>query len=103
MLFVAYDTAAVGALTHTTSSQGALAVALVLSPQPGPHTCASLGWHLAAGEAEAPTAKSLAAQALHRNGMAPALPLFEALAQAGPARLGWPLSHHQSLQLDITA
>jgi Beta-ketoacyl synthase, N-terminal domain len=102
VLFVAYDTAAVGALIHTTSSEGALAVALVLSPQPGPHTCAKLDWHLAAGEAETPTAKSPAAQALNRNAMAPALPLFEALAQAGPSRLGWPLSRHQTLQLDIT-
>lgn len=103
VLFVAYDTAAVGALTHTTTSQGELAVALVLSHRPGPNTCARLDWHLGAGGARTPTPKRPASLALNHNAMAPALPLFEALALAAPARLGWPLSRHQSLQLDITA
>ena len=102
VLFVAYDTAAVGALTHTTTSQGALAVALVLSPRPGPRTRARLDWHLAAGESEPPRPKTVAAQALNLNAMATALPLFEALAQAVPARLAWPLSRHQSLRLNFT-
>jgi Beta-ketoacyl synthase, N-terminal domain len=103
VLFVAYDTAAVGALTHTTTSQGALAAALVLSPRPGPNTRARLDWRLSPGEATNPVPKCPATLALQRNAMAPALPLFEALSQAGPARLGWPLSRHQSLLLDITA
>jgi Beta-ketoacyl synthase, N-terminal domain len=102
VLFVAYDTAAVGALTHTTSSQGALAVALVLSPQAGPQTRARLDWHLVAGDTGPPRPKTVAALALNRNAMASALPLFEALAQAVPARLTWPLSHHQSIQLSLT-
>ena len=103
VLLVAYDTAAVGALTHTTSSQGRLAAALVLSPQPGPSTRARLDWHLAQGHGEAPRATSPAAQALGCNAMATALPLFEALAQARPARLAWPLSDHRSIRLDLTA
>lgn len=102
VLFVAYDTAAVGALTHTTASQGELAVALVLSPRPGSTTRARLEWHLSAVEASIPAPTWPAAQALRLNAMAPALPLFEALALTGPASLGWPLSRHQSLQLNIT-
>ena len=103
VLFVAYDTAAVGALTHTTASQGALAVALVLSPRPGPRTVARLDWRLAAGDAEPPRTRTVATEALNLNAMGTALPLFEALALAATARLAWPLSRHQSLQLNITA
>ena len=102
VLFVAYDTAAVGALTHTTASRGALAVALVLSPQPGPRSQARLDVQLAAGEVDPPRPISAAAQALQRNAMGTALPLFEALAQAGPARLNWPLSRHQFLRLALS-
>ena len=101
VLYVAYDTAAVGALTHTTASQGALAVGLVLAPQAGPATTARLDWQLLPGAAEPPAARSPAAQALDRNAMAPALPLFECLAAAQPAQLVWPLSAHQSLELLI--
>ena len=101
VLYVAYDTAAVGALTHTTASQGALAVALVLAPQAGPASTARLDWQLRPGATEPPAARSPAAQALGHNAMAPALPLFEALAAAQPARLVWPLSAHQSLDLLI--
>jgi 3-oxoacyl-(acyl-carrier-protein) synthase len=99
VLYVAYDTAAVGALTHTTASQGALAVALVLAPPARPARAATLQWSLAAGAAHPPQARSPAARALGRNAMAPALPLYEALAAAQPARLAWPLSAHQSLDL----
>ena len=101
VLFVAYDTATVGALTHTTASQGALAVALVLAPQAGPQTRARLDWQLAPAVPVSPPARSAAARALGHNAMAPALPLFEALAAAEPARLAWPLSPHQSLELLI--
>lgn len=101
VLYVAYDTAAVGALTHTTASQGALAVALVLAPQGGPQTRARLDWQLAQAAAGVPPARSAAAQALDRNTMAPALPLFETLASEQPAKLTWPLSAHQSLELLI--
>lgn len=101
VLYVAYDTAAVGALTHTTRSQGALAVALVLAPQAGPARTARLDWQLLPGAAQPPAARSPAAQALDHNAMAPALPLFEALAAAQPAQLVWPLSAHQSLDLLI--
>ena len=103
VLFVAYDTAAVGALSHTTASQGALATALVISPRAGPHTRARLDGQLVPGEAAQPRPRSPAAQALHLNAMAAALPLYEALAQNGPARLVWPLSHHQSIALDLSA
>jgi Beta-ketoacyl synthase, N-terminal domain len=100
VLFVAYDTAAVGALTHTTASRGALAVGLVLSPWAGPPTQARLAWRLAPGPVPTPTPASAAARALPANPMAPALPLFEALAQPQPGHGAWPLSAHQALQLE---
>lgn len=101
VLFVAYDTAAVGALTHTTASQGALAVGLVLSPHVGPASQARLAWRLAAGPAVPPAAASAAARALAGNAMAPALPLFEALARPQAGDWAWPLSAHQALRLEM--
>ncbi len=101
VLYVAYDTGAVGALTHTTASEGALAVALVLAPPDRRARTATLQWSLAAGAAPTPQAGSPAARALDRNAMAPALPLCEALAVAQPARLVWPLSAHRSLDLRL--
>lgn len=101
VLYVAYDTAAVGALTHTTASQGALAVALVLAPRAGPACARRLDWQLSPVAAEPPAAGSPAAQALAGNAMGTALPLFEALATGHTAQLRWPLSAHQSLDLLI--
>ena len=103
VLFVAYDTEAVGALTHTTASRGSLAAALVLAPQPGPHTLTRLDWTLERSPCDAPAPATAAAQCLRDNAMAPALPLFEALATQRPASLAWPLSARQSLRLDLAA
>jgi hypothetical protein len=102
VLYVAYDTAAVGALTHTTASQGALALALVLAPHTGPNTCARLEWHVQQAPAtEAPQPHSVAARAMADNAMATALPLFEALAAQRPTQMAWPLSAHQALALSL--
>lgn len=101
VLYVAYDTGAVGALTHTTTSEGALAVALVLAPPDRRARTATIHWSLEAGTAPVPQARGPAARALDRNAMATALPLCEALAVAQPARLVWPLSAHQSLDLRL--
>jgi hypothetical protein len=101
VLCVAYDTAAVGALTHTTASQGALSVALVLSPRPGPATLARLAWRLEAAQVKTPAARSEAALALSANAMAPALPLFEALARPAQRTLTWPLSPHLALRVEM--
>jgi Beta-ketoacyl synthase, N-terminal domain len=100
VLLTAYDTAAVGALRHTTRSEGALALALVLSPHCGGRSQAVWHWHLRNGAAEAPPLRSAEARNLSANGMAPALPVFEALAHSAPATLELPLSAHQSLRLE---
>ncbi len=101
VLLVAYDVAAVGALASVSRSDGLLGVALVLSPQPGPHSLASLDWQLCNAPAAAPPLQSAAAQALAGNAMADALPLFEALARGGVQALRLPLSSGQGLRLSL--
>lgn len=100
VLLAGYDTAAVGALTHTTRSEGALAVALVLSPSSSHRTQATWRWRLAPGCAVAPGLRSGAARALAGNGMSAALPVFESLARGDGAPLAMPLSAHQSLLIE---
>ena len=100
VLLTAYDTATVGALRHTTRSEGTLALALVLSPRCSGRTQAVWRWRLAPGRAAEPVLRSAAARALAGNGMSPALPVFEALAHGGPADLALPLSPHQTLALE---
>lgn len=101
VLWVAYDTAATGALIHTTASRGSLAMALVLSPKAGPATVARLEWRLEPTHATAPAPVTPAARALADNAMAPALPLFEGLALAAPGGGSWPLSDRQALSLRL--
>lgn len=114
VLLVAYDTAAVGALTHTTASRGALAVALVLAPDSTPgHPMAHVHWQLRSGAGPATPCTSAAGRALGENGMAHSLPFFEALAQLEQPRAGasadqppapWlllPTSAHQHLHMTL--
>ncbi len=101
VLLVGYDTAATGALVHTTRSQGALAVALVLSPHSGPHTTARLDWHLKPGAGEAAEPQTAAGQSLPANGMSQAIPLCEALAAERAAILSMRLSNYQDLHLNL--
>lgn len=100
VLLAAYDTAAVGGLTHTTRSQGALAVALVLSPHGSASTRATWRWRLTPGRVAPAVLRSHAANGLAGNGMSAALPLFEALARHDGAALALPLSAHQSLNIE---
>ncbi len=100
VLLTAYDTAAVGALRYTNCSEGALALALVLSPHPSDHTLAHWRWSLVPGRHASPDLHSEAARAMGGNGMSPGLPLFEALARDTPAALGLPISDHQDLHID---
>lgn len=100
VLLAAYDTAAVGALTHTTRSEGALAVALVLSPTRSRRTQATLRWRLAQGHVVEPGLRSDVTRALLGNGMSAALPLFESLARGDGAPLAMPLSAHQFLHIE---
>ena len=103
VLLTGYDTAAVGALKHTTRSEGALAVALVLNPESTRHTQATWRWRLAMGRAAEPDLRSDAARALGGNGMSSALPVFESLAREERASLALPLSLHQTLCIDVAA
>lgn len=100
VLLTGYDTAAVGALKHTTRSEGALAVALVLSPSLSSHTQSTWRWRLAPGRAPEPGLRSDAARALSGNGMSAALPVFESLARDDGASLALPVSAHQSLHIE---
>jgi len=101
VLLVGCDIAACGALASTTASRGLLAVALVLSPQRGERTLATLDWSLASGKTERIPLRSEAALPLAENAMADALPLFEALARRHTAPLHLPLSNALALAVKL--
>ena len=100
VLLVAYDTAAVGALTHTTHSAAPMALAMVLRPGSPAVDQAGLRWQLAPTGASRPQPLSPQARALPPNGMSPALPWMECLAHERPTTLELPLSPHQCLSLE---
>lgn len=102
VLLTGYDTEAVGALKHTTRSEGALALALVLSPRPTVRTLGTWHWRLTQGGVSEPGLRSEAARALAGNGMSPALPLFERLAREDPSPLVLPLSTHMGVHIEET-
>jgi len=102
LLLVAYDGAAIGALASSTFSEGMLAVALVLCPEPTAHTVASMAWSLVPGDGIAVPLQSNAARSLKRNAMADALPLFEALATESLEIVDLPLSGALSLRIQLT-
>ena len=81
VLLVGYDTAATGALVHTTRSQGAMAVALVLSPRPSHRTLAQVGWRLEQAASEASEPQTAAGRSLPTNGMSQALPAVRGLGR----------------------
>ena len=99
VMLVAYDTEATGALLSVNRSRGLLAMALVLSPRPGPRSAWAMDWSLRPGAVAAQQAPSAAAQGVNENASAPGLPLFEALARGQADTLAWPLS--QGLALNI--
>ena len=102
LLLVAYDIAAIGALASATLSEGMLAMAMVLSPEPTTKSVATLGWSLVPGTGVAIPLRSEAARSLQRNAMADALPLFEALATGSAESLDLPLSRSLSLRIQLT-
>jgi len=101
VLLVGYDTAPTGALTETMASSGALAVALVLAPERSARSSHSLAWALLSADQPPSQAHSATARTLAHNGMADALPLFEALASLAPTRVHLAQSRKQILQLTI--
>lgn len=103
VLLVGYDIAAVGALASSTVSEGMLAVAMVLVPEPTSRTKASMAWSLVPGDGIAIALQSDAARSLERNAMADSLPLFEALAKESTEALDLPLSQTLSLRVQLTS
>lgn len=102
-LLVAFDTQACGPLMSVNHSRGLLAVALVLSPAPGPCSRWRMQWSLEPGCAAEPPARSAAARVLAANASASALPLMEVLAAGLDASLAWPLSDSVKLQVRLQA
>jgi len=101
VLLVGYDTDPKGALTETMARSGALAVALVLAHERSARSSHSLTWALRNAGPPPSRSQSAAAQALANNGMADALPLFEALASLAPTHVTLAQSRKQSLLLTI--
>lgn len=102
VLLVGYDTCAIGALASTNDSRGLLGAALVIAPQRGLATRASLGWSLAAGANARLPLRSEAARPLADNAMADALPLFEALAWLADSSSSTPSATALSMPLSAT-
>lgn len=101
VLLVGYDTAAKGALTEAMPASDALALALVLAPERSARSTHRLGWALHGTERSPTPPLSAAARALANNGMADALPLFEALAALAPVCVTLAQSPQQNLQLTV--
>lgn len=103
VLLVGCDTASTGPLVQVTDSRGTLAVALVLAAARSATASHRLEWTLQCVPEKPAALRSEAAQALAQNGMADALPLFEALAHPTASTLALPLSASQALQMRIKA
>lgn len=83
VLFVAYDIAARGPLATVVNSTGKLGCALVINSRPSEHAKFMLRWQLLEDEyTPASTASTENASLVAGNAMAPALPLFEAIARS---------------------
>jgi hypothetical protein len=105
VLYVAYDVAARGPLATMTQSEGLLAASLVLDPRPSATAGARISCSLDEFDGTHPATASLPAgwlAALPANAMAPALPLFAALARGADAHLQWQLGRRCRLGVDIS-
>ena len=101
VLLVAFDIAAVGALSTVTKSEGLLAAAWVIAP-PGDRPQApgrNFSATLVHGATSPPALRSAAAQALAGNAMAGVLPFLVALALNAKQPLDLPLSRNLALRL----
>ncbi len=100
VLLVACDTQACGPLASVNRSRGLLALALVLSPAPGPGSAWLLDWQLGPG-APPPALRSALARQLALNASADALPVLQALAEGQAASLSLRLGQTEALQIDL--
>lgn len=100
VLLVAYDTQATGPLASVNSSRGLLALALVLTPTPGPASHWVLDWHLGPLAALEPQ-RGETARLLSQNASGQCLPLLQALAEGQPAGLSLPLGPALGLNANL--
>ncbi|MEJ8845541.1 beta-ketoacyl synthase chain length factor [Variovorax rhizosphaerae] len=101
ILLVGYDVPAVGPLKSVITSAGLMAAAFVVSPVRTERTVASLDWALEPGPSQTPALHSSAANKVHTDSIADALPVFEELARASGTPLRLPLAPTMSLRLLI--
>ena len=102
VLLVGYDIEAVGPLASVNDSRGMLAIALVLSPTRTAQSLNAIEWAALNSPSLSKMPSPAAVEAgLSENGMADALPLVEALAQAMPAELSMPLSSGMSVRVRL--
>lgn len=102
VLLVACDTQASGPLASVNRSRGLMALALVLAHEPGSASTWTLDWQLGLPTA-APALHGATALRLSHNASGDSLPLLQALAEGGAARLSLPLGTALSLNLDLQA
>jgi hypothetical protein len=102
ILLVGADICAIGPLASANFSRGLLGAALVLAPVRGERSVAAVDWQLAHRPAGPVAPRCAAARALGENGLADALPLYEALAREAPqTELDLPLAMTNSLALSL--
>ena len=112
VLLVAYDIAARGPLANVVSSTGRLGCALVLGCQPTPTAKYVLQWQLReTGQQQENTpctepvylemARTESASLVAGNAMAPALPMFEAIA-CSPGGIVCPIGPNLHLELELS-
>jgi hypothetical protein len=99
VLLVGCDVTATGPLATVNTSRGLLGVALVLAPGRTAKATMALDWSLVSGPVAPTACTSVGAQALSTNACADSLPLFEALAHGGDARVDLPLGHDLALRV----
>jgi hypothetical protein len=101
ILLVGYDVPAVGPLKSVITSAGLMAAAFVVSPVRTERSVASFDWSLEPGPSTVPALHSSAAERVHTDSIADALPVFEELARSSGAPLRLPLAPTMSLRLQI--
>lgn len=100
VLLVCSDVAGPGPLGEVTGSSAAFGCALVLSPEAGTNTLATIDLQLAPGAAQTPTLPAPLAEWRQTSPSAAALDFFHALAEGRPTRIS--VSAAADLQLRAT-
>jgi hypothetical protein len=102
VLYVAFDIEAKGALATVTPSRGLFGVALVIAPLDESRVSRRMSLQMRHGDAIAlSTARSPAAGLVADNALAPCMPFFEALAEAGESRIVLSLGRHSQLTVEL--